>query len=208
MATRCQILTMAVALISAVSCTFSVGSTTGIGWDELRGVLLTTEDVPQYMTKTDEGVMRPERLQSPGRAGVETGYGMLFEVSQGEDVPATPLKVVLSEAELYEDSEAAGEAIRIRPALIVEDSQKAGPRVVANEVEVGAIAEQANGVRLDMVDLNDVQYTILFRQGRILGSVLVVASKDYGEKELLQTGEELGRLMANRMQALLEKSGE
>jgi hypothetical protein len=205
MATRCQILTMAVALASAVSCTFSVGSTTGIGWDELRGVLLTTEDVPQYMTKTDEGIMRPERLQSAGRAGVEAGYGILFEVPQGEDVPATPLKVVLSEAELYEDSEAAGEAIRIRPALIVEDSQKSGPRVVANEVEVGAIAEQANGVRLDMVDLNDVQYTILFRQGRILGSVLVVASKDYGENELLQTGEQLGRLMANRMQALLEK---
>lgn len=205
MATRCQILTMAAALISAVSCTFSVGSTTGIGWDELRGVLLTTEDVPQYMTKTDEGVMQPERLQSPARAGIETGYGMLFEVPQGEDVPATPLKVVLSEAELYEDSRAAGEAIRIRPALIVEDSQKSGPRVVANEVEVGAIAEQASGVRLDMIDLNDVQYTILFRQGRILGSVLVVASKDYGEKELLQTGEQLGRLMANRMQALLEK---
>jgi hypothetical protein len=207
MATRCQIVIMAVALVSAVSCTFSVGSTTRIGWDELRGVLLSTEDVPQYMTKTDEGVMRPERLQSPGRAGVETGYGILFEVPQGEGVRATPLKVVLSEAELYEDSEAAGEAIRIRPALIIEDSQKSGPRVVANEVEVGAIAEQANGVRLDMVDLNDVQYTILFRQGRILGSVLVVAPKDYGENELLQTGERLGRLMANRMQALLEKRG-
>ena len=202
----------AIALTTAVSCSFSVGvgniETTRISWAELKDVLLSNEDVPQYMSKTDEGVMQSERLHSLGREGVETGYGILFQIAPGEDAAAIPLKIVLSEAELYEDSEAAAEAVRVRPGLIVEDSTKSGQQVAASEVQVGVIGEQASAARLEMVDLNDVQYTILFRQGRILGSVLVVASKDYGENELLQTGEQLARLMADRMQALLDKAGE
>ena len=206
------IVTAAIALMSAASCSFSVGvgdvETTRISWPDLKDVLLSGEDVPEYMTKANEGVMQSERLHSPGREGVDTGYGILFEVEPAEDVPAVPLELVLSEAELYEDSETAAEAVRVRPGLMVEDSQKYGPQVTASEVEVQAIGEQASAARLDMVALNDVQYTILFRQGRILGSLSVVASKDYGEEELLQTGEQLARMMAERMQGLLEKAGE
>jgi len=202
----------AIALTTALSCSFSVGvgnvKTTRISWAELKDVLLTGDDVPQYMSKTDEGVMQSERLHSLGREGVETGYGILFQIASGEDAAAIPLKVVLSEAELYDDSEAAAEAVRVRPGLMVDDSAKSGQQVAASEVQVGVIGEQASAARLDMVDLNDVQYTILFRQSRILGSVLVVASKDYGEDELLRTGEEFARLMAARIQALLEKAGE
>ena len=207
MTSRYRIVALAVALfalVSAASCSFRV--VVGDSW--LKDVLLSGEDVPEYMTKTDKGVMQSERLHSAGREGVETGYGILFEIARDEDAPAIPLKVVLSEAELYEDSEAAAEAVRIRPGLIVEDATKSGLQVTASEVRVGAIGEQASAAKLDMLALNDVQYTILFRQGRILGSVLVVASKDYGEDELLLTGEELARLMADRMQELLEKKSD
>jgi len=206
------IVTAAIALMSAASCSFSVGvgdvETTRISWPDLKDVLLSGEDVPEYMTKTNEGVMQSERLHSPGREGVDTGYGILFEIEPAEDVPAVPLELVLSEAELYEDSEAAAEAVRVRPGLMVEDFQKYGPQVTASEVEVQAIGEQASAARLDMVALNDVQYTILFRQGRILGSLSVVASKDYGEEELLRTGEQLAHLMADKMQELLEKKNQ
>jgi hypothetical protein len=202
----------AITLMSAASCSFSVGvgdvETTRISWPDLKDVLLSDEDLPEYLTKTDEGVMQSERLHSPGREGVDTGYGILFEIEPAEDVPAVPLELVLSEAELYEDSEAAAEAVRVRPGLIVQDAPKSGLQVTANEVQLSAIGEQAGAARLDMVTLNDVQYTILFRQGRILGSVLLVASKDYGEDELLQTGEEFARLMADRMQVLLEKKSD
>jgi hypothetical protein len=207
MTSRCRIIAIgfaAVALMSGVSCGFRV--VVGDSW--LKDVLLSGEDVPEYMTKTDEGVMQSERLHSAGREGVETGYGILFEIARDEDAPAIPLKVVLSEAELYEDSEAAAEAVRIRPGLIVEDATKSGLQVTASGVRVGAIGEQASAAKLDMLALNDVQYTILFRQGRILGSVLVVASKDYGEDKLLQTGEEFAHLMADRMQELLEKKSD
>jgi hypothetical protein len=201
----------AIMFMSAASCSFNAGAgdveTTRISWPDLKDVLLTGDDVTQHMSKTDEGVMQSERLNSPGREGVETGYGVLFETTPGEDAPAVPL-LVLSEAELYRDSEAAAEAVRVRPGLIVEDATKSLPEVAASEVAVGAIGEQASAAKLDMLGLNTVQYTILFRQGRILGSVLVIAFKDYGEDKLLQTGEEFGRLMASRMQELLEKKSD